>query len=436
MVLITISVLVYAVLEFLMIDLMDIIHGFKRNANILVTFVLFLCFGIISNLMYILDYFQIHNVSNLIKCIIIIILLFSRPFIYSIILKKANKKIILTSLAFCIVDSFFEVVAFYFFSFIRGTIECKISEAVVQFVVIGLINLYIHKKNKEEDIKKIVSSIKKSSLIFLLIFVFYYLLFIYSASATNSSKIIFATGSIFSVIMIIFLIVKISISSKNYEDTSILLEKQLNNQVEYYEKINNIYNEFRSFRHDYKNHILCLRNLIADNNISDAVDYLNELSKTADNKQKYYDTGNNMINALLTDKSEKAAANNITISFNGFIPASGIKNIDLCTIFANAVDNAVEACMKDKSDEKKEITIESNFNKGYFFLVIKNPVFKDIVKDENGNLLTSKSGKEHHGFGVANIKSAVKKYDGHTEIENNDSMFKLSIDLLLKQNNF
>ncbi len=431
MVLITISVLVYAVLEFLMIDLMDIIHGFKRNANILVTFVLFLCFGIISNLTYILDYFQIHNVSNLIKCIIIIILLFSRPFIYSIILKKANKKIILTSLAFCIVDSFFEVVAFYFFPFIRDTIECKISEAVVQFVVIGLINLYIHKKNKEEDIQKIVSSIKKSSLIFLLIFVFYYLLFIYSASATNSSKIIFATGSIFSVIMIIFLIVKISISSKNYEDTSILLEKQLNNQVEYYEKINNIYNEFRSFRHDYKNHILCLRNLIADNNISDAVDYLNELSKTADNKQKYFDTGNNMINALLTDKSDNASSSNINIEFNGLIPESGIKNIDLCTIFANAIDNAIEACKKDSSNSIKTISIESNIKKGYYFLTITNPFFEDINIDSNGKIQTSKSDKEHHGFGVLNIKNTVNKYDGHTEIDNSNKMFCLKIDLLL-----
>ncbi len=233
--------------------------------------------------------------------------------------------------------------------------------------------------------------------------------------------------------VIIYLIIKISITSKQNEETNIILEKQLENQAEYYEKINKIYSEFRSFRHDYKNHILCIRNLIADNSIDEAVSYINEMSMTADNKQKYYDTGNTMINAMLTDKNEKASQSNTEISFAGIIPSGGIKNVDLCTIFANAIDNAIEACEKDKSASNKSIIISSKIKQGYYFLSISNPFFEKIISDDYGNISTSKSDEEYHGFGINNIKNAVKKYNGNTNIDLSNNMFKLKIELLLNQ---
>ncbi len=177
--------------------------------------------------------------------------------------------------------------------------------------------------------------------------------------------------------------------------------------------------------------MLCIRNLIADNNIDEAVSYLNEISALADNKQKYFDTGNNMINALLTDKNEKASASNTKIIFSGNVPANGIKNSDLCTVFANAVDNAVEACCKDMSGTEKTISIDSECRQGYLFLTVTNPCFDKVIFDDSGRIISSKADSEHHGFGISNIKNTVKKYSGHASAECRDDVFRISIDMHL-----
>ena len=435
MILILLSIILYVILEFIFLKLYNIIFDLKRKTNIVITTFLFLMFGVLTNITNLFSYFNNEITDKRVIGIVLISHLSFRYIMYSIIFKKIKKNILFTSFLFDILTSFFEV----FSKIILNTYNDNIFLYLLlpgSAILFLSVTLYLsYKKDSFASLKKVLLSVKPSAYFLTSVFIFAYLLFI-SADTSDLSvefKLFIAKLTFFTIPLIFGLVLKISITSKINEETSIMLENQLKNQVEYYEKINNIYSEFRSFRHDYKNHVLCLRNLIADNCMDEAVEYIDELTKNVDNKQKYYDTGNNMINALLTDKSEKAAANNISISFNGFIPSSGIKNIDLCTIFANAVDNAIEACMKDNSDAKKEITIESKIHKCYYFLIIQNPIFNGVIKDENGNILTSKSDKEHHGFGVSNIKNTVKKYDGHTDIEDNDNIFKLSIDLLLKQ---
>ena len=50
----------------------------------------------------------------------------------------------------------------------------------------------------------------------------------------------------------------------------------------------------------------------------------------------------------------------------------------------------------------------------------------------NKTIATTKSDKEHHGFGVSNILRTVKKYDGEAELSSDDKQFTLDLNLALK----
>ena len=229
-------------------------------------------------------------------------------------------------------------------------------------------------------------------------------------------------------------IIKISISESEKKANVELLSKQVENQVEYYEKIQKYYDEFRSFRHDFKNHILCLRSLVAANRIDEAVEYMNDMESMAVQKKEEFNTGNIIIDALLNDKSEKAQKAHAKLEFKGFVPTMGITKADLCIIMANAIDNAIESCAKDYNETIKSININADFKQGYFFLKISNPMF-ETVKINGKKLVTSKVDKDRHGFGVANIMHTVEKYEGTADITTEDNTFVLDIQMHLKETN-
>lgn len=206
----------------------------------------------------------------------------------------------------------------------------------------------------------------------------------------------------------------------------------MEHQIEYYEKINKIYGEFRSFRHDYKNHVLCLRGLIAAGKTDDALEYMESMQDMSSIAKNKYNTGNVIVDALLDDKSDKAQKHNAELLFTGTVPSFGINSTDLCVILANAIDNAVEACAKDETGNTKDIKLEAETRQGYFFFRASNPIFETIAIKDKNRAITSKSDKENHGFGISNILRTVEKYEGEARIDAENGIFTLSVQIHLR----
>ena len=60
-------------------------------------------------------------------------------------------------------------------------------------------------------------------------------------------------------------------------------------------------------------------------------------------------------------------------------------------------------------------------------------MFEEVKFKEKNKVATSKSDKEHHGFGVANIVHTAEKYGGSAEISTDNGMFTIDVQLLLEQ---
>lgn len=221
----------------------------------------------------------------------------------------------------------------------------------------------------------------------------------------------------------LFLLLFSVISKKYFRDINSLLEKQMQSQISYYEERERTYAEIRRFKHDYINHINCIRSMLKAERYEEISEYLGNITDMLPAGELSFNTGNFISDAILSDKQNSVKEENITIEFDGTIPTS-INEADLCIILGNAIDNAIEAsCVLDG---KKFISIYGGFSHGYFILTVTNPTRSSA--SGNGFIpFTTKLNSSEHGFGLLNIKSVVDKYDGYMKIENKDNIFTLSL---------
>lgn len=234
-------------------------------------------------------------------------------------------------------------------------------------------------------------------------------------------KILAVTLSMCVIVTLVTLLFNIA-SKKYFSDINILLERQIQTQISYYEDRERTYADIRRFKHDYINHINCIRSMLKAERYDEISEYLGNITDMLPANKISFNTGNFISDAILSDKQNSVKEENITIEFDGTIPIS-INKVDLCIILGNAIDNAIEACLT--LDGEKKITIYGGFSHSYYILTISNPT----EKIENYNIFpfTTKSDKSEHGFGLLNIKSVVDKYNGYMKIDNKDNVFTLSL---------
>lgn len=375
--------------------------------------------------------------SEIIADTIAIVYFSARIWIYFLIFRCINIKMALLCVVSIFIDSIFHALLIMRLTAL-SELHLALSSTLLQTLVYSLFIWLIKRNNMEESIAKYARKIK--TYIYILAIATVGLISLLGAMATFTfdSETTINWIQICTILLLIMIsvvvsnIVKIAISEQEKTELSELLTKQMENQVSYYEKINEIYDEFRSFRHDFQNHVLCLQSILDSKDVEQAQDYLSGLVNLSTVTRPKYNTGSVIIDALLNDKSATAEKHNTFIDFNGYVPTSGIHSVDLCTIFFNAIDNAVEACQKSSTQTPKVIHIQSDFRQGYYFLSISNPIF-EAVHIEKGHITTSKANTFLHGYGIANIIKTVKKYNGETNISTKDENFHLNVTLLLDQ---
>lgn len=227
-------------------------------------------------------------------------------------------------------------------------------------------------------------------------------------------------------ILIIISLLFNCITKSYYQNTSSLLEKQINMQLDYYNKLEKKNSELREFRHDFKNHMLCLQSLIDNHDCEEASQYIQKITNRSYSEPAEFYTGNKIADAILADKSALASEINAEISFDGEI-FDGISAPDICIILSNALDNAIEACAKI-SHTNKSISVKCIFSKGVQIINISNPTIDTDNITEN-SFHTTKDDKDNHGYGLYNIKKTVDMYNGMFSINCTGGIFTLEVGL-------
>ena len=134
------------------------------------------------------------------------------------------------------------------------------------------------------------------------------------------------------------------------------------------------------------------------------------------------------MNAVLNTKYEEAARLDIDCQYQVDIDSLlFVDSLDICTILANTLDNAVEACQKIENKEKRKISVKARCTEnGYFSYEITNTKIGE-TKERKGKFLTTKEQKESHGYGLENVRAAVERYKGTMSIQYNEESFCVTI---------
>lgn len=202
-------------------------------------------------------------------------------------------------------------------------------------------------------------------------------------------------------------------------------------KTKYYEEVEVINQEVRRYRHDLANHLHMLYYFLEERNIEAATEYLNRMGVDLKkiNKGFYYiKTRNEAIDFILNSKLLIAREKGIKIkSTVEDMEILFIRNVDICTLLSNLLDNAIEACALYKGDESF-IDLDMRLIKRNFAINIKNSA-NPVKTDENGNYLTNKKSGDH-GFGMLQINRIIKQYNGYISRKYENNVFETNILLM------
>ncbi|MDW2999241.1 ATP-binding protein, partial [Faecalibacterium prausnitzii] len=205
------------------------------------------------------------------------------------------------------------------------------------------------------------------------------------------------------------------------------LEYERSTQYRYYEKINELQHEIMKYRHDFNNVLTTAMNLYTYPDTAEkGKEMLDELSrKNQSNKMPFY-CANNIVNAILWDKSNTAKESGVTLdcdaSLSNDIP---IDDVDLCCLIVNMLDNAIRGAKAAESD--KSIGIKIKEENGRIYISVSN--YADMPDFESTEKLPSTKANKNHGYGTEIIRNIVQKYDGDVLFTCKDRKFSTALSI-------
>lgn len=198
----------------------------------------------------------------------------------------------------------------------------------------------------------------------------------------------------------------------------------LNLKVENEQRIRSIY-------HDMKNHYIAIDALLESGRIDEARNYMSTLSNAAQSQKTSVGTGNPILDQLLSEKLLAAQKEDIPFKIDLDYSLCGfISNVDTVIIFANILDNAIEAASRVDKD-RRFIRIKGGCSAGCFLCVVSNSCTGEL-RFIYGLPATTKKDALNHGYGIKNIQKALSSYNGELNVSADEpGIFSLYITIPL-----
>lgn len=219
-----------------------------------------------------------------------------------------------------------------------------------------------------------------------------------------------------SLLVVIIIFIDIAMYIADEYESSIITEKQkaavylkdLENQRENVEAIEQRNLETERRNHDLKKNVRLIKDLIENNRYDEAREYVCKLEEKCSTYFSYRLYSNHsVINSLLNSKIEFCQSNGVDVKCFVCGKIDGVDDVELYCLLVNLLDNAIAAAMLS---EKPYISIFLNCSDteiyGEFINTIKTTEcsgFEDLIPENN---------KDGHGYGLLNICEIVENNNG------------------------
>ncbi len=197
----------------------------------------------------------------------------------------------------------------------------------------------------------------------------------------------------------------------------------------------------RKEMHDMKHYVMALKN---EDDPERRAEVLEDMEQAIAVQESFMNTGNKVLDVILTTKSLQCQKKDITL--NAMVDGDLLADIhvkDICSLFGNILDNAIEATQQVVDKEKRLITLSVRSRNQFIIVECENRSESSNVRlrknqtsriFRNNNLpKTTKKDNVKHGFGLKSISQVAEKYGGAMNCSFDDGWFKVKV-LLTNKN--
>ncbi len=199
-----------------------------------------------------------------------------------------------------------------------------------------------------------------------------------------------------------------------------LLEQEEHSLNQYVEEAKTRYDETKSFRHDIRNHIAVVKKLLQSGKVEEAVSYMEDMDDMAEKMSFPCSTNNPVVDILAGNKLGIAKSMGIGVDCSLLLPyPCSLRDIDICIVLSNALDNAIHACKNLDDGTDGHIYVSGRIQGDFLMIEVENSFHgKDTFKK---------------GTGLSNVKKVAEKYGGAMSIETRGDVFILQVLLIILQ---
>lgn len=218
-----------------------------------------------------------------------------------------------------------------------------------------------------------------------------------------------------------------SVSERNEKIEQIQLKQQYQVQLQHYEQIDLLYRKLRTARHETKNQLLYMGQLLRDGQYDTLAAFFQKAGEELTPALDMPDCGNRLVNAILWSKGEEAKRRGIPLELHAAVPETlPISGHHLCSLLGNLLDNALDG---SAGVEQPRIRVILRMKERYLYCCVSNRVDSDVLR-ENPALRTTKREEQEHGYGIPAIRKIAELYQGMTNFAVQNGEFVASVMLL------
>lgn len=166
----------------------------------------------------------------------------------------------------------------------------------------------------------------------------------------------------------------------------------------------------RVYRHDLRHHMQYLSSCIENGRFEQAQTYINDICSEIESKKVINFCENEAANLIFSAFAGRAEKQGISMEVSAALPQSiRVSESDLCVLLSNALENALNACRKQKENGLPgRIEVTAYEREGKLLLQIINSCDDSVIFSEGLPV----ADLPEHGIGVRSICAIVERYGG------------------------